>query len=517
MTGAPLPPDEYARLLDLARYEVLDTPREEVFDRITRLAARLLGTPVAVINFVDHDRQWGKSAVGMDDTTAPRHDSFCAWTILQDGPLVIEDTRSDPRFAHNPMVTGEPHVRMYAGMPLTTPTGQRVGTLCVTHHQPHPLTPDDLRALQDLAALAADELELRARTLELARELNAQQRRNADLQRNLDHAHVLEGIGSLMDLDLTPEETTLNAAALLGEALNADYIGLLIFEDGELRVEAAHQSPQLAPQLVPAVGALPVPRPDWPGTLTRTLSDLKRPLYLDDYPAAPGALAAMIEAGIRQVAWKPLGTRSGVTSLLMAVRLRDNPVTCWRGSDRSLLEAAGRSVRGALDRRLEVQLIRQQARHDALTGILNRRALEQDLRQRQQEGVPFLLAGLDLDGLKALNDQQGHARGDKLLQVFARTLRTEIGAAGQVYRLGGDEFVIFGDVDEEAIHHAVDTAVLAARRVGPLRGASVGIAHSQEGEEAALLALADERMYAVKRRRQAVRGQTVRGPLALSS
>ncbi|MBB6015375.1 diguanylate cyclase domain-containing protein [Deinococcus radiopugnans] len=503
MIGAPLPPHEYVRLLDLARYEILDTPREEVFDRITRLTARLLGTPVAVINFVDQDRQWGKSSVGVGDTTAPRHDSFCAWTILQDGPLVIEDTQTDPRFAHNPMVTGEPHIRMYAGAPLTTPAGQRIGTLCVTHHQFHPLTPDDLQALQDLAALVMGELELRASSLALAHELNAQQLRNADLQRSLAHAHVLEGVSSLMDLDLSPEETTLSAAALLGEALNADYIGLLIFEGGELRVEAAHQTPQVAP----AMGALPAPRPDWSGSITRTLTDLRRPLYLDDYPSVPGALTTMVDAGVQQVAWKPLGTRGGVTSLLMAVRLRDNPVTRWRGSDRALLEAAGRSVRGALDRRLEMQLARQEARHDALTGLLNRRALEEDLRQRQQDGAPFLLAGLDLDGLKALNDQEGHAQGDKLLQVFARTLRMEVGKAGEVYRLGGDEFVILESVDEDAVHHAVDMAVLAARQVGALRGASVGVAHSHEGEGEALLALADERMYGVKRRRQAVRQQ----------
>ncbi|MBB5365300.1 sensor domain-containing diguanylate cyclase [Deinococcus humi] len=498
MTAAPLSHDEYVRLLDLARYDILDTPREEVFDRITRLAARLLDTPVAAINFVDQDRQWGKSNVGLGDTAAPRRDSFCAWTILQDGPLVIENTQADPRFVHNPMVTGEPHIRMYAGTPLTTPAGQRIGTLCVADDQLHPLSAGDLQALQDLAALAMGELELRARTLELARELNAQQRHNADLNRSLDHAHILEGITSLMDLDLTPEETTLNAAALLGEALNADYIGLLIFEGGQVRVEAAHQTPQISP----AVRALPSPLPDWSNSVTQTLIHLSQPRYVEDYPALPGALAAMVEAGVQQIAWKPLGTRNGVTSLLMAVRQRDNAVTRWRGSDRALLEAAGRSVRSALNRRLEFELACQEARRDPLTGLLNRRALEQDLCQRLQSARSFVLAGLDLDGLKALNDQEGHAQGDKLLQVFARTLKTELSEAGEVYRLGGDEFVVLEDASEESIHHAVERAVLAARQVGALNGASVGIAHSHEGDGETLLALADERMYVVKRRRQ---------------
>ncbi|GAA3995660.1 sensor domain-containing diguanylate cyclase [Deinococcus rubellus] len=503
MTSAPLPPDEYARLLDLARYQILDTPPEEAFDRITRLAARLLNAPVAFINFVDQYRQWSKATSGPGDTTAPRRDSVCAWTILEAEPMVIENAHIDPRFTHNPMVTGEPHIHMYAGAPLTTPAGHRIGTLCVTDDQPHSLTPEDLQALQDLAALVVGELELRARNLELSRELNAQQRRNADLKRGLDHAQVLEGVAGLMDLDLTPETMTLNASALLAGALSADYIGLLIFEEEGLRVEAAHLNPRL-PQ---AITDLPTQRPDWPNSVTWSLKTLSQPLYLNDYPGHPGALTTGVDSGVQQIAWLPLGTRSGVTSLLMSVRLRDNPVAHWRGSDRALLEAVGRSIRSTLDRRLEMDLSYQEARHDTLTGLLNRRAQEEDLTRRQQGSTPFLLAGLDLDGLKALNDHEGHAQGDKLLQVFARTLSVALGNAGEVYRLGGDEFVVLSSTDEDTVHEAVDTAVMAARQVGALRGASVGIAHSSEGRGVELLALADERMYAVKRRRQAMRQQ----------
>ncbi|CAM3568018.1 GGDEF domain-containing protein [Deinococcus saxicola] len=501
MSGAPLPAHEYARLLDLAHYEILDTPPEAVFDRITRLAARLLDTPVAFINFVDQHRQWSKATCGPGNTTAPRRDSVCAWTILSPEPMVIENAHADPRFAHNPMVTGEPHIHMYAGAPLITPAGHRIGTLCVTDHQPHPLTPDDLQALQDLATLVVGELELRVRNLELARELNAQQLRVAELQRRLGHAQVLEGVTALMDLDLTPEEMTLNASALLAEALSADHIGLLIFSETELRVEAAHFNPQLPRE----VTDLPTQLPHWPDSVTWTLKGLDRPFYIDDYPAHPGALKNVVEGGITQIGWLPLGTRHGVTSLLMASRHSSNPVHHWRSSDRALLEAAGRSVRGALGRRLEAELSREAARRDALTGLLNRRALEQDLHQRERSGVPFVLAGLDLDGLKAVNDTEGHAQGDRLLQVFSSTLKVALGKAGEVYRLGGDEFVVLEDLDGDAVLEAVDVAVLAARQVGALRGASVGIAHSHEGAAEALLALADERMYAVKRRRQAAR------------
>lgn len=504
MTGAPLPPDEYARLLNLAHYEVLDTPAEDAFDRITRLAARLLGTPAASINFVDQARQWSKSTYGVRDTTTPRHASVCAWTILQAEPLVIEDLHADSRFTHHPVATGQAHAHMYAGAPLVTPAGHRIGTLCVTDHRPHPLTPEHLQDLQALAALVVDQLELRACHSAHDRGHDAQQRRTAELQRGLDQTWVLEGVARLMDQDLSPEDMTLSASELLGDVLNADYIGLLVFDGETLRVEAACESVRGSLAAHPLSGHLP----DCSNSVTTTLGDLTRPLYVDNYPDFPGALGEMVTAGVHQTAWVPLGTRSGATSLLMAMRLRDNPVLGWRGGDQALLEATGRSLRSALDRRLEAELAHQQARRDPLTGVLNRRALYQDLIQRHLGGHPYLLATLEMDGLSVVNDREGPDQGDKLLQVFARTLKVELGKTGEVYRLCGDSFVVLDDTDEESVHDAVDTAVLAARQVGALQGVSVGAAHSGEGVGEALLKLADERMAGVKRRRQAVRQNT---------
>ncbi|OLV17705.1 sensor histidine kinase [Deinococcus marmoris] len=497
MTGAPFPPDEYARLLALAQYEILDTPQEEAFDRITRLAAHLLGTPVAFINFVDQFRQWNKSAYGPGNTTAARRDSVCAWTILQEGPMVIENAHADPRFAHNPMVTGTPHIHMYAGTPLTTPSGHRIGTLCVTDDQPHPLSADDLKSLQDLADLVVSELELRARTVYLNRELQAQTLRNVDLQRGLDQAQVLEGITQLMGLDLTPEETTVAASSLLGEALDADYTGLIVFEDGGVRVRVAHQHPRV-PQ---TTRDLPGQFSDWPLSLTHALRGLQQPLYLDNYPAHPHALKVLVAAGVQQIAWIPLGTHGPTTPLLMAVRLEGSEATRWRSSDRALLEAAGRSVRSALERRQTVTLARQEARRDPLTGALNRRALDEDLARLEGLAQPFTLAGIDLDGLKTINDQHGHGLGDRVLQMFAGSLKTTLDTSAQVFRVGGDEFVVLGRAPETQIRSAVNAAVLAVRQVAPLKGASVGTVRSSEGSGDALLAMADGRMYEVKRGR----------------
>ncbi|GGR23510.1 sensor domain-containing diguanylate cyclase [Deinococcus ruber] len=501
MTSAPLPAQEYARLLALARYEILDTPPEAVFDRVTRLAAHLLGTPAAFLNFVDQHRQWGKAAVGIRGTNADREHSFCAWTILQDTPMVVENAHLDPRFHDNPMVRGEPHIHMYAGAPLTTPSGHRIGTLCVMDTQDHPLKPTDLQALQDLADTVVSELELRLNNHQLQREAGAQAQYVQELRRTLEHARVLEGVNSLMTLEqeLGPEHMTLLAAGLLRDALSSDYTGLLVLEGNDVRVVAGESQPALSPALTGL-------QPQLSGGITRTLRTSRKPLYLEEYALHPHALPAVIAAGVGQIAWVPLGTRGQVTSLLMAVRVQGNPVTQWRGSDRSLLEAAGRSIATALDRQLVTNAAVQQARQDPLTSLHNRRAFEEDLPRWTEGGQAWTLAMLDLDGFKAVNDHEGHAQGDRVLRVFASALSAALDESARLYRLGGDEFVILLPSTQEAdVLEGVDVAFLAARQVAGLTGVSVGMAHSHEGPEPALLELADARMYASKQRKHRLR------------
>ena len=157
---APLPPNEAARLAALRRLRLLDTPEEERFGRITRLARRLFVMPIALMTLVDADRQWFKSRQGFDVPETPRDTAFCAYAILGEESLVVPDTLADPRFADSPLVVDSPRIRFYAGHPLHTPDGHRVGTLCVMHHRPRELGVADLEALRDLAALA--EAELRA-------------------------------------------------------------------------------------------------------------------------------------------------------------------------------------------------------------------------------------------------------------------------------------------------------------------------------------------------------------------
>jgi PAS domain S-box-containing protein len=155
---APLPQDENRRLSALRDLNILDTPPEERFDRITRIAADLLHVPIAAISLIDHDRQWFKSCAGLQGTSADRETSFCAHAIAQPDTMVVRDTTTDPRFATNPLVTGPPNIRFYAGHPLLAAGGERVGTLCLVDFVPHDFSDEDERRLRDLAAWAQSEL-----------------------------------------------------------------------------------------------------------------------------------------------------------------------------------------------------------------------------------------------------------------------------------------------------------------------------------------------------------------------
>jgi GAF domain-containing protein len=157
----PIPLIEEARLELLRQYQILDTAAEPAYDEITALAAQICETPVCLLTFVDRDRQWFKSHVGLDLEETPREVAFCAHAICQSDLLEVPDTLADERFAHNPMVTGEPRFRFYAGMPLLSPEGLAVGTLCVLDRRPRRLLPEQAEKLRALAKSAVLLLEIR--------------------------------------------------------------------------------------------------------------------------------------------------------------------------------------------------------------------------------------------------------------------------------------------------------------------------------------------------------------------
>ncbi|HEX7936535.1 MAG TPA: sensor domain-containing diguanylate cyclase [Paraburkholderia sp.] len=158
MQVPPTPTNESLRLDTLRGLHILDTPPEERFDRLTRLAKRLFDVPIALVSLVDANRQWFKSCIGLPVSETSRDVSFCGHAILSDDILMVSDTLADDRFHDNPLVTQAPNIRFYAGCPLTVPNGSKLGTLCLIDVKPRELDAEERDLLRDLARMAEQEL-----------------------------------------------------------------------------------------------------------------------------------------------------------------------------------------------------------------------------------------------------------------------------------------------------------------------------------------------------------------------
>lgn len=199
---APIPEDEDQRLAVLREYEILDTPPEEAFDGLTQLAAHICGTPMAVISLIDEGRQWFKSQIGMSGSETSRDIAFCAHAILhKDQVMEVYDATGDVRFADNPLVTGSPDIRFYAGSPLVARGNQPLGTLCVIDRVPRKLTDAQVQALETLSRNVVARLELRLQARQLAQEV-AEKARIADQlwEQNAQLVRSEQETGRLLEL-----------------------------------------------------------------------------------------------------------------------------------------------------------------------------------------------------------------------------------------------------------------------------------------------------------------------------
>ena len=174
-------PDEAARIADLHELEMMKSPEEAEFNELVRMASLIAGTQMAMMTLVDSDRQWFKAKTGIDADGTPRDVSFCGHAIqTPEETFIVEDTGADPRFADNPLVTGDPHIGFYAGVPIVTAKGHAVGTICVADTDPGKLSSEQLEALQGLGRQAAALLELRRRTNSLSAVLERERNRAAE-------------------------------------------------------------------------------------------------------------------------------------------------------------------------------------------------------------------------------------------------------------------------------------------------------------------------------------------------
>ena len=200
-----IPVNESNRIAALCGLAILDTPPEERFDRITRIAQRHFQVPIALVSLIDSDRQWFKSRQGLDATETPRDISFCGHAILSDEVFYIPNALEDLRFADNPLVTGAPNIRFYAGAPLHSSSGERVGTLCIIDDQPRLFSSAELSLLRDLASCVDEELK-RASLLKAAQSFHDQEQRI--------HALVDTIVDGIIVIDAKGHIQTLNPAAV---------------------------------------------------------------------------------------------------------------------------------------------------------------------------------------------------------------------------------------------------------------------------------------------------------------
>jgi diguanylate cyclase (GGDEF)-like protein/PAS domain S-box-containing protein len=406
---APVSPHEKERLEALHNLEILDTPAEASLDRITRLVARVLDVPIALVSLVDADRQWFKSRTGLDATQTPREMAFCAHAILQTTPLVVPDAAQDERFCDNQLVTGAPHIRFYAGVPIRTSKGFAVGTLCAIDERPRQLTQDELDTLRDLADIVSREVQLRE-NLMLAR----LQKSRSDALMKASEA----GYRSMFEL------------ASVGIALVAP-------DGGWISVNSA---------LCDIIGYTP-------DELKRlTFQDITHP---DDLDTDLELLTQLIDNKIDryQLEKRYLHKDGGPVWINLSVTKKI--------SEEGHLEYFIAIIQ-SIQARKELE---QEARHDALTGLFNRRALDAILPIAQaradRSGLQLALMFIDLDGFKGVNDTYGHDAGDDLLRTVSTRLQSCVRRTDSLIRLAGDEFIVI----LEGIVPGVDEAREVAKKL----------------------------------------------------
>lgn len=195
--------DETTRMETLRALDILDTAPEERFDRLTRLARRLFGVPIALVSLVDDNRQWFKSRSGLDVSETSRDISFCGHAILGDDVFQIADASKDKRFSDNPLVINEPHIRFYAGRPLAAANGSKLGTLCIIDRQPRTLSGQDKALLNDLAMMAEQELAaLQLATIDGLTLISNRRGFEASAQKSLALCRRLRKPASLLYIDM---------------------------------------------------------------------------------------------------------------------------------------------------------------------------------------------------------------------------------------------------------------------------------------------------------------------------
>lgn len=378
----PVPDNEAERLDALRALNILDTDPEKHFDRLTDLAATVCDTPTALLTLIDKERQWFKSCFGFDTRETGLGSSFCVYVVDRGEMIVVEDATEDPRFQENPLVMGEPHIRFYAGAPLTTPDGVNIGTLCVIDYEPRSFGDDKQALLSALAGVASDLMNARRHSLQVSYLTSALEQADEP---------VLITDGAPLDPP-GPKIRWINDAFERMSGYDEDAL--------------VGETPRLL---------------QGPDTSRETLDRVRQ------------ALEAGESIQVQTVNYRKDGTPYVAQWNAAPVHTEDGRVSHWVSVQRDV----------TAQKRREEQL-RHEARHDDLTGLLRRRALEERIEAALEgEAAPGSLLYIDLDRFKQVNDSLGHDAGDDLLRRVSDILRDEVRSSDVVARIGGDEFIVW--------------------------------------------------------------------------
>ncbi len=406
---------ELARIRALRSYKILDTSPNVTLDALTKLAANIIGVPIALVDLVDENRIWSKSHFGTDETEYKIQPGFCSSVITQDFPYIICNAKTDPRSSSHTLVL-ENGVNFYAGVPLKTHDGFNIGTLCVIDFEPRTISNLQINALKELAFIVMKVIELCAKEKinnEII-EIEKKFKKN-ELQNQLILNSTIEGI-HVIDLNGIVILENLAAVKMIGR------------EQGDLKGKHAHQ------------------------TLHHHHADNS------EYPVSECPIYKTLQDGIprnvtNEVFWRKDGSCFPVeysTSPLMDLdgKLNGTTVVFRDVTERRAIEA-------------KIQLL---AYFDSLTGLPNRTLfldrLEQEIKKAHRNNSHISLMFIDLDRFKEINDTLGHDAGDQLLKEVSKRLNACLRESDTVARLGGDEFtVILGE------HSIIGTEELIAQKI----------------------------------------------------
>ncbi|MCI0509275.1 diguanylate cyclase/phosphodiesterase with GAF sensor [Chromohalobacter marismortui] len=498
---------EQRRLHALLETGLLDTPPEERFDRLTRIAKQHYQVNTALFTLIDAKRQWFKSKQNLGLEETPRRHAFCDYTIQQSSIYVVEDAANDLLFSRNPLVTGTPHIRFYAGIPVRDPTGFNIGTLCMIDSRPRDASRMDFSILRSLAAMLEEELERVCA--------------DADAHYDVYTQKMAHAIQRVQDAFSSSEERSVACEALLSELLHltGSQIGFV----GEIN-DKAHTTPHLYRTALSGISrrqpssitddpnaknGIPIDKLDdllglplrTRHTVTRTFeAPLKLPpLFPDHYPGIHTYMGIPLHAGEEQIGLIGIANRSEGYPPSLITLLSPLLQTVETLFERERLNATDQEKKRLLNEAVNI---------DGLTGLPSRRLLNElfqdELVAARHRRGSISVCFLDLDGFKAINDRHGHAVGDDVLKCVADRLRSAVRHHDVIARLGGDEFVvILRDVDHPRTYrHILDQL----RHPMPLQGnvielsASMGITRfpSDDSDSDLLLRHADQAMYTAK-------------------